>query len=167
MGGASLMMAMVLGLSTPAFADEADPQVTVEADGTVLCRMTVPASEAQIRSLLEDPESAAMLSPDVIDIDVTANGNCHNLETRSRGFLRPLVLNSKRCPTADGWREVLVSSGDFTQFEGEWHLQSVEGGTEIVYTLQTGTNLPVPDSVVRQGAAKSLKNMLKNLSSRL
>lgn len=148
-------------------ADPAEPEVTVEDSGTVLCRMVVPASEEQIRQLLEDPEATARLSPDVIDVTATPDGDCVRMETRSKGFLRPLVLSSKRCPTDDGWREVLLQQGDFTAFDGQWQLTPVEGGTLVVYSLNAGTSLPVPQTVVNQGVAKSLRNMLRNLRARL
>lgn len=149
----------------PAYADE--PSVVVQDDGTVLCHVTVEATEAEVRAFLADPVRAAQLSPDVIDVAAASDGSCHSMTTKSKGLFRPLVLRSRRCPTDQGWREVLVEAGDFTKFDGQWEISTVDSGTQVVYRLTTGTTLPVPDKVVHQGVARSLKNMLKNLTDRV
>lgn len=164
-GVVALIAALGIGLASSAQAS--DPEVNVQQSGAVRAEVTLPAAEEQIRSILGDPEEAADLSPDVISVVATPSGECFELKTRSRGLFRPLVFESRRCPTSEGWHEVLVSSDDFTAFDGEWTLNSVEGGTQVIYVLSTETNLPVPDAVVRQNVSRSLQKLLDNLAERL
>lgn len=155
---------MVFAQETP----PPEPAITVQADGTYVCRVTVAASAEEVEALLADPVAAARLSPDVLSIQANPAGPCQTLTTTSRGMLSALKFTSKRCPTADGWHEELVASEDFSEFDGTWTVSAVDPSTtEVMYELTTKPNLPVPDAVLRQGVQRSLKTMLRNLSDRV
>ncbi|MEQ1501642.1 MAG: hypothetical protein ABMB14_05395 [Myxococcota bacterium] len=128
-------------------ARAADPVPTVE-DGTVVVVATVPATEDRVRGVLADSAAVATLFPDVLDETVTPDGGCLAVHRHTRGLLRPLELFSRRCPTPRGWREDLVTSGDFEAYATEWIVVAGPDGTRIEYRVKTAIDAPVPQSMI-------------------
>jgi hypothetical protein len=145
----------------------AEPQVAVQSDGTVVCTVTLAASESQVRAALVDGAGSSRLSPDVLAVESAKKGACEELTKETRGLFHNFRLRSLRCPTADGWSEKLVSSDDFTEFQADWSIATDPAGTRVTYTVKTGLSIPVPDSLLRQSLAKATATMLGNLAQRV
>jgi len=159
-----LYLALLLQLT--AFA--AEPRVDVDEGGQVVGTMVLPATQDRVRDVLEDPVQCAELSPEVYSVtQVGHNDDCDELVTETRGLFRPLRYRSRRCRTADGFRDHLVESEDFSAYETSWALREVDGGTEVTLRVHTEVNLPVPASVVEKRSRKSVGEMLQALAEKI
>jgi hypothetical protein len=160
-----VMVAAALLLPRAHAADPAEP--TIQDDGTVRSEVVVAGDLAAVRKLIGDPVAAASLSPDVISARVVQHGTCDVVEVVTRGMTSNLKYLVKRCPTADGWHEALVSSEDFNEVKVDWDVTAVPGGTKVVYTIRTLPDLPVPQRLITSLTAKSAVQALKNLVHRV
>ena len=159
---------MLLTLAVVAIGRAGEPSVEVKDDGTVVLVTSVPAPEASVRAVLVDTAgSLASLFPDVLSVEVEADGRCEKVHRRTRGMLRPLDLVVRRCPTERGWQEELVEHGDFEAFSSEWILTPDAGGTRVEYRARTRVDLPVPQAVVDDTVKKAGLRALSNLVARL
>ena len=113
---------MVFLVLAQAFA--AEPVVTAQADGSILATTAIAASPAAVRAILEDPVAWGALSSDILAVTATPAGKCTMMDVTSRGLWNPLHWLALRCPTADGWRDDLVSSTDITSLHSEWRVLS-------------------------------------------
>ena len=154
-------------LLSQAFA--ADPVITSQADGSILATTAIAASPAAVRAALADPVACGALSPDILSVTVTQAGPCTMLDVVSRGAWDPLRWRALRCPTADGWRDDLVSSDDLQSMHSEWRvLAAADGTTTVEYRTNTQVSLPgVPDSLIRQGMMRSARDTLVRLVDRV
>ncbi len=151
-------------IAAHAVALAGEPRVDVHADGAVVGRITVPASAADIRLVVDDPVRCGSLSPEVVSLTTAPpQGDCQELFTETRGLFRPLRVRSQRCRTADGWEEALIESDDFSQYASSWSLHEVDGQTEVTLRVRTEVGLPVPTSVVETRSKKSVGEILENL----
>jgi hypothetical protein len=98
---------------------------------------------------------------------VDRRDDCDELVTKTRGLFRPLRYRSRRCRTADGYRDRLVESEDFSAYETTWALREVDGGTEVTVRVHTEVNLPVPKSAVEKRSRKSVGEMLEALADKI
>jgi hypothetical protein len=154
----ALCALFTLAHSTTATAQTPDePLVQSEEPGTIVTRLLVPAPEHEVRALLEDPEAFARFTPDVEGLEVQARGRCKLLMFDSRGLFDTLHYSTLRCPSERGWRETLFESEDFTRYDADMQLESVPGGTNIIYRLSVGLDLPVPDIVISRNVKRSAK----------
>jgi hypothetical protein len=151
----------------PAMASEA-PVVTTEADGTVVGVAVVAASEDAVRALLGDASRAAGLSPDVYDVTVEGEeGRCSRVRKHTRGVFRPFELLALRCPTEQGWTEVLVESGDFSSYALEWRVAPDAAGTRVEYRVRTKLSIPVPAAALRGAIEDATRTALVNLQGKV
>lgn len=146
-------------------AEPSEPTIT--SDGTVLSNVFVEADAAAVRQLIADPVALAKLNPDVLSARVLSHGECDMVEVTTKGMSSPLSYVVKRCPTAGGFSETLVSSEDFSAVAVSWKLESVPGGTNVSYSIRTSPDLPVPQRVISSFTAKSAVTALKNLVHRV
>jgi hypothetical protein len=151
----------------PPVADEPEVAVEEEADGTVRVEVVVPHSVADLRSVVDDPESSAALTPEILSVEVAPGEPCQEVTRRSKGLFRPLTYTAQRCRTASGWTEELLHSDDFDDYWAEWAFEPSDGETRVTYRVRSDPNLPVPRSLVRKGmrqsAAKTVENLLESL----
>lgn len=149
---------------TASAADEA--RVSVDDQGRVVARIAVAASADEVKAVLADPKGTlAALSPETLSVQTTTEGRCEMVDRKTRGVWRPFAFRAKRCPTAHGWTETLVASDDFTAYAAEWEVEdSDDGTTEVVYTIQTEINAPVPRALVRTNLKTAAGDMLKRLA---
>jgi hypothetical protein len=120
-----------------------------------------------VRALLADPVASARLIPDLISTEVLTQGRCQDLGLTTRGLTRPLQVRVRRCPTADGWRQDLLQSDDFTTYEVVWQIQPLESGTRVIYRIAMNVNLPVPAYLIHKGMVVNATGTLKSLKSKL
>lgn len=146
-----------------ALAGSAPSEPTIQSDGTVRSDVFVASDAASVKRVIGDVVATAGLCPDVISARVIERGTCDLVEVTTRGMTSPLTYRVKRCPTADGFNETLVSSDDFTDVKVDWQIQSVEGGTRVTYTIRTSPDIPVPQRIISSLTAKSAVTALKNL----
>ncbi len=157
----------LLGLScaaSPAFGQTPDePLIQTEEPGTIVTRLLVPATEAEVRAVLDDPYAFASFTPDVQELDVQTRGRCKLLRFRSRGFIDSFQYSTQRCPSATGWVETLLESDDFTRYDADIALEPVVGGTAITYKLSVGIDIPVPDVVISKNVKRSARLTMQAL----
>ncbi len=154
---------LAIGLSTSAVAVE--PVVTIDDAGHVVARVVLPASASDVHDILSDTDGAmAELAPDVLDVTIESAGTCELVSRRTRGVFRPFAFRARRCPTRNGWKEVLVDSEDFLAYEAAWELEETAGGTEVIYRIQTELNSPVPQGVVRSSLKSAAGQILSGLA---
>ncbi len=160
-----LTLAALFG--SPTFAAEPS-EPTVAGESTVSTVVIIAADPATVRAALADPLSASALSGDVLDAKVLAKeGDCSLVQITTRGMTSPLVYIARRCPTADGFRETLVSTDDFDSQSTSWKLLSVAGGTQVTLQVRSEPRLPVPQRLINAAVGSSAVQTLKNLVQRV
>jgi hypothetical protein len=161
----------VTWLATWAMAEPgAAPVASDRADGSVVVVAVVEAPQPDVQRLLADASEVRRLFPDVLDeqIERDGDGPCMRVHRRTRGLLRPFELFTRRCPTAAGFREELVSSSDFGAYASEWVVTSdPAGGTRIEYRVRTELEVAVPESAVRAALRKAAVRAVSSLIARI
>ena len=154
-------------LFAPQTAIAVEPAVDVGRDGVVAVSMLIDAPERNIRSVLNDVEGElADLSSDVLTVEVVKEGLCQEIDRSTRGLFRPFRIRSLRCPTAQGWHETLIASGDFSAYSTEWSLNETEEGTEVMYRVHTELFI-FPRPVVTHTVVQSAKEQLLKLARKV
>lgn len=162
------MVVLLLGWVLTTTAAGAEPTVVVTSDGTVEARMLLPdGSGTEVRRMIADPRALASLSQDILSVDTVSRGECEEVTRSTRGMFRPFRLRALRCPTAHGWTESLVETGDFTDYATEWRIVETDAGTEVLYRVRTRLGVPVPEAVVRKTVIQSAKDQLVKLARRV
>lgn len=157
------MLLAVIGL---ALAQEST--AFMDDEGVAHVRAVVPQTEAQVRAALSDPELAAALAPEVLDVRTLGKGACVTLGVTVKGAWDPLTYTAERCPTSSGFKYRLLTSESITEYEAEWSLAPmVGGGTEVRYRVHTEVDLPVPRTLVRKGVLQSAKDTVVALVRRV
>jgi hypothetical protein len=151
-----------------AFADpEPSAPVTV-GNSTVTTEVLIQADAASIRAALADPLTACRLSGDVLSATVLAKeGDCSILRVTTRGLSAPLTYTTRRCPTADGFRETLVTTEDFDNQTSSWKLTPVSGGTVVTLAVRSEPRLPLPQRMINAAVGSSAVQTLRNLVHRV
>lgn len=157
--GKALAWALILLASAPpAWAQSPDePLVQVMESDTIVTKLHVPVPPDQVRAVLDDPRAFSRFTPDVYSLDVQPRGKCKLLRLDTRGLFEPLRYSTLRCPRAGGWHESLLESDSFTRYDADLQLVPVTGGTNIVYRLSVGIDLPVPNVVISKNVKKSAR----------
>jgi len=140
---------------------------TVDRDGTVCVRVVLPASEAEVRQQLDSGAKTTALAQAARLIDRQPSGKCEKLTYKTPGMIGSLTYVTLRCPTAQGWKETLVSGEGFEDNSSEWELREVEGGTELNYRVRVRMSLPVGQSLVNSRVAQTMKSAIERLEERL
>jgi hypothetical protein len=143
------------------------PTVTVQPDGTVICRAFIAANEQEVRAALQDPVKAALMTPDVHSATATKAGDCVRMKVETRGLWSPLKYTALRCPEKSGWRTTLETSEDFSAMESSWKLVPQEGGTDVELSVKSSPNLAVPKALITKTTQKSVLTTVKALLEKL
>lgn len=136
--------------------DLAEPRLEAR-DGHVFGRITLHATVDEVRQVLGDGAETASHSPDVLRASATPEGVCERVDLEVRGLFAPFRVQTRRCPTAEGFTERLAGSTVFTAWEGTWRIVPVADGTEVVYSLRTRLDLPVPQGLVERRTMRALE----------
>ena len=162
---AALCVGCLLWAAPASASDQAVVHIT--DDGTIVAKMAIGATEAQIREVLADTEGAlAGLSPEVLSVEAVPKGTCEEVTRRTKGMFRPFKFRALRCPTSNGWKESLLESSDFGAYASEWQLTPNGSQVEIVYTIKTELNAPVPAALVRSNLRDSAKGLVERLAKK-
>ena len=158
-------MIVLLVLVHLAQAAPGEPSLpVVGADAGIRTDVVVAATPDQIRAAMADPVAAIELCADVISARVVGrSGDCSILLVTTRGLVAPLGFMTRRCPTAEGWAETLVSSDDFDRQDTTLRLEPVSGGTRIVLEVHSEPRLPLPRRLLQSEIAKSTVATLENI----
>jgi hypothetical protein len=157
------MLVVLMGLA--AEAGEPGPSVRQEGD-TVVVVAVASAPAADVRRVLADPRQVRELFPDVLEEQLEAEpGGCVRVQRRTRGLLRPFELFTRRCPTAGGFREELITSDDFEAYASEWVVALDDAGvTTVEYRVRTTLDAPIPSTTVtaavRQAAVRAVSKLV-------
>ncbi len=151
------MLLVVIGV-----AAAAEPTAYMDDAGTAHVSAVVSQTEAEVRAALADPQLAAALPPEVLDVKMLkmlGQGACITLGVTVKGAWDPLSYTTQRCPTAHGFTYQLVKSDSITAYEAEWSLAPhAGGGTDVSYRVRTEVDLPVPRAMVRKGVLQSARD---------
>ncbi len=155
---ACLASLLALTVAPPAWSQTPeDPLVQTEEHGTIITKLHVAAPEQEVQAVLNDPRAFSRFTPDVYSLDVQTRGKCKLLRLDTRGLFEPLHYSTLRCPRAGGWHESLLESDSFTRYDADLRLEPVAGGTNIIYRLSVGIDLPLPDVVISKNVKKSAR----------
>ena len=159
---------IMVGLLGTQAALAAEPSVTSRSDGTVVGSVVLEVSPEQAMKMLQDPELAAEINPDVVALStLSQQGDCADLQIATRGMWRPLKMKARRCRTANGYREVMVESTDFAAQEAIWTVSPHPDGALVEYSLSSEPNLPVPRALIQDNMRRSVKEMLGRFVRRI
>ncbi len=116
----------------------------------------VAATPEAVREALADPGAALGRNPDVRSVTVVpSDGDCAVVSVITRGLVTPFAYRALRCPTADGFREVLVASEHFALNETVWVVAPAPGGARVTLRVTTEPRVTVPEWVLRRAVAAS------------
>jgi carbon monoxide dehydrogenase subunit G len=97
---------------------------------------TVPGAPDKVRAWLADHERSVRLSPDVVSAEVVGqDGACALLDVTTRGVVDTFSYRIKRCPTASGYREEVVSSSMFASNTASWQVVPTAEGSQVTFSL--------------------------------
>jgi len=104
----------------------------------------------------------------VLELRFQPEGSCHSVFRKTRGLWSPLTMQTRLCPTSQGWREHLVQSDDYADYETEWVIRdNQEGPTEMQLSVRTSVNLTVPGSLLRQGTISGMRRTFAEVLQQL
>ncbi|MFN7142248.1 MAG: SRPBCC family protein [Myxococcota bacterium] len=136
---------------------------TSTGDGGWRTEIVVPVPVATVRAALADPIASARFSPDISSIAYVARGTtCETLRAETAG-IATIAYDYRRCATADGWHETLVSSEGLDAYEVRWQLVPVEGGPRVSYQVKVDTSFPAPEFVMTRAMKTSITTLLARL----
>jgi hypothetical protein len=136
----------------------------ITAKGEVIAEMKVAAKPAAVRLQLAGAEKAHNLAPTTISSKATTDGKCEKVQLQTRGLFSPFVLETRRCPTATGWKETLVASTNFVEYWNEWSVKELpDGGSLITFKTRTLPDVAVPESIILSQTRRVLGKLMRNL----
>ena len=157
---------MIIGVLVALVLDaraEAPPSVeATESGGFVRAELLIPAPVAAVRAALADPIASARFSPDIAETTYVAAGECPTLRTRLAGIVS-FSYDYRRCATATGWRETLVSSADFDDYEVVWELEPTGNATRVKYAVRIDTVIPAPGFIKSRQMKTSVATVVRRL----
>jgi hypothetical protein len=160
-------MSLLLALTSLVSLNAQAAEPVVQPDGSVCMTVILPASESAVRAELDTAAEASALHGDATLVSQERQGACERSTFKTRGLISSISYVALRCPTADGWKQTLVSSETFEQNEAEWSLRPVEGGTELRYRIRVSLDLPVGQGMVNAQISESMSRAVERLEARL
>lgn len=159
--------ALVLATSPGVRADDDTSKVTtrITPKGEVVAQVKVAASPAAVRAVLASAEKSHGLAPTTYEAKASPEGSCERVKLKVRGLIEPFEVETRRCPTASGWKETLVASKNFVEYWNEWTVQEVEGGSMVVFKTRTIPNVMVPEALLLSETRRVVAKVMRNLSA--
>ncbi len=151
--------------AAPALASADAPKVKIHVTpkGEVIAEVKVAARAAAVREVLGGAERAHALAPTTVSAKATRDGKCEKVQLQTRGLLSPFVLETRRCPTATGWRETLVASDNFVEYWNEWSVKDLADGSLVTFKTRTLPDVAVPEAIILSETRRVLGKLMKNL----
>ncbi|MCB9778334.1 MAG: hypothetical protein H6742_07205 [Alphaproteobacteria bacterium] len=126
----------------------------------------VDANAEELKAWLSDYGLIAEINADIYEYSVEAAPPCELVHVKSRGVGQPMLYTVKRCPTADGFKETMISGDQLEAMEAEWSVKPEGDRSRVKVRIFTKINL-VPQFLVNQAGKKSIGQMLKNLTTKV
>ena len=160
-----LLAAPTAGATEPAEPTEESPKIStrITDKGIVIAEMRVDARASAVRELLAGAERAHGLASTTISVKATADGKCERVKLQTRGLITPFSLETRRCPTATGWRETLVTSDNFIEYWNEWTVKDLGNGSLVTFKTRTMPNVAVPESLILSQTRRVLGKLMKSV----
>lgn len=164
---AGLTAALVLAASAGVRADDDTSKVTtsVTPQGEVVAQLKVAAKPAAVRAILASAEKSHGLAPTTYEAKASPDGSCERVKLKVRGLIAPFEVETRRCPTASGWKETLVASANFTEYWNEWTIQETESGSTVTFKTRTIPNVVVPEAILLSETRRVVAKLMRNLSA--
>ncbi len=145
----------------------AEPSVAFGDDGLLKASMEIGAPADAVRAVLADAPRVARWSPDVLGMDAVSpvDGECRDFKLTTKGLWNPLSYVIRRCATAGGFSERLVSSETFTRVQADWTITPTAAGCRVDYLGGVEVNLPVPKAMLQKAQTSSMASTLKRLAA--
>lgn len=142
-----------------------DPSAVVE--GSVVRGTAVLAVPPQtIIAQLSDPSWAGEVSGSNTQARVVSVlGPCQHVAYVSPNAILEARYELKRCPTADGWDDTLITSNAFSAYHATWRAVPEGEGARVTYEVDLSTSLWVPDSLVRGETRRSVLKMMRAMAT--
>ena len=149
----------------PAEPAEESPKIStrITAKGVVIAEVRVNAKASAVRELLAGAERAHGLASTTVSVKATADGKCEKVKLQTRGLITPFSLETRRCPTATGWRETLVTSDNFVEYWNEWTVKDLGDGSLVTFKTRTLPNVAVPESLILSQTRRVLGKLMKSV----
>lgn len=164
---ATVISITIAGTAAAAETDPAQesPKIStrITANGVVIAEVRVHARAAAVRELLAGAERAHNLASTTVSVKASPDGKCEKVKLQTRGLITPFVLETRRCPTATGWRETLVTSDNFTEYWNEWTVKDLGDGALVTFKTRTLPNVAVPESLILSQTRKVLGKLMKSV----
>lgn len=163
------MSPTLLGLFLTVAAPAAEViDVHTDDDGVTHGTVLADVSEEALRAHLTDGAALAVTSPDVRRATATPDGACEQLDLDVLGLLQTMDVTTRRCPTAQGWREDLVASRAFTRWTSTWTVSTTDDGrARLAFTVQTRLSFPVPQGILTARTRHAVRVSLGALADAL
>ncbi len=164
--GFGLLLALTGAPRSAAANDAAGSTIStrVTAKGEVIATVKVAAKTDAVRQVLSSAERSHKLAPTTVSSHATPDGKCEKVKLQVRGLITPFQLETRRCPTANGFLETLASSTDFVEYRNEWEFKDLGAeGTLITFKTRTLPNVQVPESLILMETKRVLTRLMKNL----
>jgi hypothetical protein len=160
------MFLLALSFAVSSRAVAADPpslRFVETAEGGWQVVVGIPVPEPEVRAALVDPIASARFAPDIHSIAYVEQGRpCSTLDVETSGFASVAYVY-RRCPTADGWHETLVTSGSLDAYEVRWRLVPQGNLTEVTYMVRVEPHLPAPDFIVGRQVRSTMSAVMTRL----
>jgi ribosome-associated toxin RatA of RatAB toxin-antitoxin module len=166
--GFGLLLALTGAPRSAAAADDdatsSKVSVRVTDKGVVIAQVKVSNKTAAVREVLASAERSHNLAPTTVSSHATRDGDCEKVKLAVRGLIAPFQLETRRCPTATGYLETMISSNDFLEYRNEWEFKDLGAeGTLITFKTRTLPNVQVPESLILMETKRVLTRLMKNL----
>ncbi len=165
-----LSTALVLVASAAVRADDTETSkvsTRITPQGEVIAQVKVAASPAAVKAILASAEKSHGLAPTTVEAKASPDGSCERVQLKVRGLLEPFQAETRRCPTASGWKETLVASKNFTVYWNEWTVEAADGGSFVVFKTRTVPNVMVPEAILLSETRRVVAKLMRNLSAAL
>jgi hypothetical protein len=142
--------------------------VVVRPDHTVVGTLEVALAPEIVRDKIADPVWIARIDGGGTSVVIESrDGGCLVMESTSPTIMKTVKYRVRRCPTTDGFQEVLVSSETFDAYQVDWSVVARTAGSTVRYEIRTHTQMMVPQFVIDQQTQRGVQRMLDHLSGAL
>lgn len=163
------ILAVTVALAPAALAGPEAAPASVQwndDDGSVVARVLVNAPVDDVRRAIAEVQHTP--SGNVLELRFRPDGDCQSVFRKTRGVWDPLIMQTRLCPTQQGWREQLVSSDDYSVYDAEWVVRSLgDTQTDVQVRVRTSVNLSVPSFLLKRGMVDGMQHTLSNVLKRL
>ena len=155
---------MLLVATSPALAGA--PEAVVLPSQAVQGTVSVSMSPTEALARLADPTWVSQVDGGRTTVVVTGrDGACTLAAYTSPSTLMTVTYTIRQCPTAHGYKSVLVSSDDFETYESEWTVAPDGAGSLLTYVVHLEPKLPIPLSLMTGTIRRDVLSMMEHFGA--